>query len=444
MPSVQQTYEAGLAYFRANRFDEAERCFRAVVASEPCFAMGHYMSGVALNFLGRWSAAANAFRAAIAVEPALARAHIGLGSMLERLGQIDEAEAHLRRAVALDPQLSLGSNALAELLRSEGKLGEARTLYESVLAGSPQDRHARFGRGVLSLLEGDLTSGWNDYEYRVARQNPEPALVPQWRGEDPAGKTLLLYGEQGLGDTIQFLRYATLLAKRGARVLVSVPTTLMDLASRVEGVHQVVSPDAALPPFDYCAPLPSLPLYCKTTLANIPWTGPYLSPPPERSMALPPNNEDHLTVALAWAGNPDNPYDYNRSLTIPDIAPLLETRGVRWLIVQRGAGASDIEHRDQVIQLGDQLDNFSDIAAVVCSADLTISVDTSFCHLAGALGHPVWTLLSYVPDWRWMLQRADTPWYPSMRLFRQSRPRDWPAVIATVSLALAQYEMKCA
>lgn len=440
MPTAQQTYEAGLAYFRANQFDEAERCFRVVVTSEPRFAMGYYMSGVALNFLGRWNAAAEAFRAAIAVEPALARAHVGLGSMLERLGQIPEAEAHLRRAVALDPQLSLGTNALAELLRSEGKLGEARALYESVLARFPQDRHARFGRGILSLLEGDLTSGWNDYEYRVARQNAEPALAPQWRGEDPANKTLLLYGEQGLGDTIQFLRYATQLAKRGARVLVSVPTTLMDLASRVEGVYQVVSPDAALPPFDFCVPLASLPLYCNTMPANIPWNGSYLSLPPGSPVAPPPNGMSELTVALAWAGNPDNPYDYNRSLTVSQIAPLLETRGVRWLILQRGAGALDIEHRDNIIQLGERLDNFSDIASVICSANLTISVDTSFCHLAGALGRPVWTLLSYVPDWRWMLRRTDTPWYPSMRLFRQSRPRDWAAVIATVSLALAQHD----
>jgi tetratricopeptide (TPR) repeat protein len=445
MLSVQRTYEAGLAYFRANQFVEAERCFRVVVASDPHLAMGYYMLGVALNFLGKWDAAGQAFQSAIAVDPKLARAHVGLGSMLERQGRIDEAEAHLRQAIALDPQLNLGAMALAELLRGEGKLNEARALYESVLARSPQDRAARFGRGVLSLLEGDLTSGWNDYEYRVATASPPGAgFAPQWRGEDPASRTLLLYSEQGLGDTIQCLRYATLLAKKGADVIVSVPATLMELASRVDGVRAVISPEAALPPFDYCVSLLSLPFYCKTTLANIPWNGPYLSPPPGRPVAIPPNDAGRLTVALAWAGNPDNPYDYFRSLAISQIEPLFGVRGIRWLIMQRGAGATDIELQGHIFQLGDRLTNFSDIAAVICAADLTISVDTSFCHLAGAMGRPVWTLLSYVPDWRWLLQRSDSPWYPSMRLFRQSSPRDWAGVIAAVSLALAQYEKACA
>jgi tetratricopeptide (TPR) repeat protein len=440
MLSVQRTYQAGLAHFRANQFTEAESCFRAVVASDPGFAMGHYMLGVALNFLEKWDAACEAFRSAIAVEPTLARAHVGLGSMLERLGRIDEAEAHLRKAITLDPQLNLGYIALAELLRGEGKLREAQALYESILAKSAQDRQARFGRGVLNLLEGDLTSGWNDYENRVARRDsPDPALAPQWRGENPANMTVLLYAEQGLGDTIQFLRYATVLANRGARVLVAVPMTLMELASRVEGVHMVIAPDSALPPFDYCAPLPSLPLYCKTTLASIPWKGPYLSAPPVRLVTIPPDDSATLTVALAWAGNPNNPYDYARSLTVSQMEPLLEIRGVRWLILQRGAGASKLDPQPNVLQLGDRLDNFSDIATVICSADLTISVDTSFCHLAGALGRPVWTLLSYVPDWRWLLQRTDTPWYPSMRLFRQSSPRDWAGVIATVSQALTNH-----
>jgi tetratricopeptide (TPR) repeat protein len=442
---VRRTYEAGLAYFRANQFAEAERCFRAVVATDPRLGMGYYMLGVALNFLGKWDAAGQAFRSALAVDPKLARAHVGLGSMLERQGRIDEAEAHLRHAIALDPQLDLGALALAELLRGEGRLREARTLYEAVLARSPLDRAARFGRGVLSLLEGDLTSGWNDYEYRVARANlPNSALTPQWRGEAPANRTLLLYSEQGLGDTIQCLRYATLLANRGADVIVSVPPTLVELASRVNGVRAVISTEAALPPFDYSASLLSLPLYCGTTLANIPWEAPYLSPPPEQPVAIPPNAAGQVTVALAWAGNPDNPYDYFRSLTISQVEPLFGIHGIRWLIVQSGGGATDLDPRDHIFQLGDQLTNFSDIAAVLCAADLTISVDTSFCHLAGALGRPVWTLLSYVPDWRWLLQRVDTPWYPSMRLFRQSSPRDWSGVIAAVSVALAQYEQACA
>lgn len=439
-PDVQDTFRIGLTHFQANRFAAAETCFRAAIAVDPTFAMGHYMLGVTFNFQGKWDTAGEAFRSAIAIAPHLARARVGLGSILEREGKSDEAEAQLREAIKLDPRLNFGRMALAELLRAKGELREARGFYESVLAISPDEPNARLGRGFLDLLEGKLASGWNDYEFRPARRGqPDPQFTPQWRGENPANKTLLLCAEQGLGDTIQFLRYATVLANEGTQVLVSVPPTLMELASRIEGVREVILPDTALPPFDFCAPLPSLPRYCRTTLANIPWTGPYLSPPPGRVLPIQPRDDQaRFTVALAWAGNPDYPYDFLRSLTVSQIEPLLNTRHVRWLILQRGAGTSELGDSENIIQLGDRLDNFSDIAAVICSADLTISVDTSFCHLAGALGRPVWTLLSYVPDWRWMLQRSDTPWYPSMRLFRQSSPRNWAGVIAAVSHALAK------
>jgi hypothetical protein len=264
--------------------------------------------------------------------------------------------------------------------------------------------------------------------------------MPQWRGEDPTDRTLLLYAEQGIGDTIQFLRYATVLANTGARVLAAVPISVMELATRVEGVREVLTPSPMLPPFDFCVPLPSLPLYCKTTLANIPWSGAYISPSPGANPPeLPPKDDATLTVALAWAGNPDHPDDHNRSLPVFEIMPLLQIPGINWLILQKGSGASELDVRENVIQLGNQLDNFSDIASVICKADLTISVDTSFSHLAGAIGRPVWTLLSYAPDWRWLLRRTDSPWYPTMRLFRQSAPRDWAGVIAAVSQALEHF-----
>jgi hypothetical protein len=359
---------------------------------------------------------------------------------LERLGQTSEAEVQFREAVARDPENREAWLFLADLLRGKGELTESRAIYETLLAKYPDDPGARFGRGFLELLEGDFASGWKDYEFRQARrEQTDPALRPQWRGEDHAGKTLLLYAEQGVGDTIQFLRYASVLACKGARVLVAVPVSVMELASRVAGVEEVLQPSPLLPRFDYCVPLPSLPLYCGTTLDNIPWDGPYLSPPPGRHPAVPPKDGARLTVALAWAGNPDHPNDHNRSMPVSELKPLLETENIRWLILQKGAGANQLDPRSDIIQLGDALNNFSDIATAIGAADLVISVDTSFCHLAGALGRPVWTLLSYAPDWRWLLHRTDSPWYPTMRLFRQPRPRDWADVIANVSQALRTY-----
>jgi hypothetical protein len=385
----------------------------------------------------QWRAAGQSFRAAIRLAPDHARAHAGLGTVLDRMGHTGEAEAQFREAVARDPENKEAWLFLADLLRGKGELGESRVIYETLLGKYPDDPGARFGRGFLELLEGDFASGWKDYEYRQARrEQTDPALRPQWRGEEPAGKTLLLYAEQGVGDTIQFLRYAPVLARRGARVLAAVPVSLMGLASRVGGVEQVLQPSPVLPRFDYCVPLPSLPLYCETTLDNIPWDGPYLSPSAGRHPAVPPKNGTIRTVALAWAGNPDHPDDHNRSMPVSEIKALLETENIRWLIVQKGAGANRLEVRSDIIQLGDVLNNFSDLATVISAADLVISVDTSFCHLAGALGRPVWTLLSYAPDWRWLLHRTDSPWYPTMRLFRQPRPRDWAGVIAEASRAL--------
>lgn len=369
----------------------------------------------------------------------MARAHVGLGAVLERLGRTDDAEAELRRALALDPGLRDSYLFLGELLRRKGRLSEAHAVYAAWLARDPNDADGRFGRGFLRLLEGDLTAGWPDYEFRGARRGPmDPALAPQWRGEDPAGKTLLLYGEQGIGDSIQFLRYVPLLAKMGARVLLAVPVSLAELASRLDGVHEIVGPTDTPPRFDYCVPLPSLPLHCRTGLASIPWPGAYLSPPPPGGTlaGLAPGGEK-LTVALGWAGNPDHPDDHNRSLTVAQIRPLLKHSHIRWLILQNGSGAPELDHKPQIVQLGGRLKNFTEIAQVMCRSDLVISVDTSFCHLAGALGLPVWTMLSYAPDWRWMLGRCDTPWYPSMRLFRQRSPGDWSGVVDAVSQALA-------
>jgi hypothetical protein len=293
----------------------------------------------------------------------------------------------------------------------------------------------------VNLLEGDIQAGFTDYEFRPSRRGPTPAaLQPEWRGEPLAGRTLLAYAEQGLGDTLQFARFIPRLAQLGAKVLLAAPEALAPLAAGLEGVHAIVPPAFELPPFDFACPLPTLPLRCGVTLQTIPARDGYLTAQPDRMAEwrerLGPTSKP--SVAIVWAGNPDHPNDHNRSMSASDVAPLLRASSVRWLNLQIGGDLRGLHRHkaSEFVELGPQLRDFADTAAILALADLVISVDTSVCHLAGALGRPVWTLLPFAPDWRWLTDRTDSPWYASMRLFRQPAPRDWASVVADVSNAI--------
>jgi len=366
-------------------------------------------------------------------------AHLSLAAVRQRLDGDEAAETVVRRLIATAPRAPQAHVLLGDVLRGLGRLDEARAAYDAALALDPQAADARFGLGFLALLRGDLAAGWPDYEFRASRRGPPPpALARQWRGENPAGKVILLYAEQGLGDTIQFLRFAALLAAMGATVLAAVPIPLMELAARVPGVHAVVQPTLTLPPFDTCCPLPSLPLLLHTRLDDILSPGGYLTAPPERVDAWRAKLGPYAgrTVAIAWAGNRDHPNDHNRSIEAAALAPLLQVPGVRWLNLQKGPDAAGLRARrvgPEVIALGDRLADFADTAAVLELADLVITVDTALAHLAGALGQPTRLLLPFAPDWRWLLDRSDSTWYASMRLYRQARPRDWAVLIRDVA-----------
>ena len=437
---MRQRFEAGLADLRQGRLAAAETALRASANANPGLATAQLALGRVLCLRGKWRAGAEALSTAVTAEPALVEAREALAGALYRLGDEAGCEIQLEHARALAPTSAIGGMLLGALRRGQGRLVEAVAVYDGLLARNPADAEAQFERGFTHLLAGDFALGWPDYEFRPARRGAvPPALTPQWRGEALAGKTLLLYAEQGLGDTLQFLRYAPLLARRGARVLLAVPIPIMPLAATLAGVHEIVRPSPILPPFDFCCPLPSLPLYCQTGPASIPAPAAYLTPPPERvaqwSRRL--GGYDGLTVAIAWAGAPGHANDHNRSARLADIEPLLAAPGVRWLVAQKAAEAPAGRRRGEIIDLGGELRDFADTAAVVACADLVISVDTSLCHLAGALGRPVWTLLPYAPDWRWLTGRADSPWYPTMRLFRQPRPGDWRSLAGEARAALA-------
>jgi Glycosyltransferase family 9 (heptosyltransferase) len=260
---------------------------------------------------------------------------------------------------------------------------------------------------------------------------------PLWLGSnDVAGKTILLHGEQGFGDVIQFCRYVPLVAERAARVILEVPDSLHELVGTLSGSAQIVSRGEPLPQFDlHCPPL-SLPLAFKTRLASIPSAIPYLRATPSavRSWSARLGPRKHFSVGLVWSGRPDHKNDHNRSLKLSTLLPLLDC-DASFISLQREVRPGDtaaLKDRTDLLHFGDELNNFSDTAALISNLDLVISVDTSVAHLAGALGKPVWILLPYVPDWRWLLDREDTPWYPTARLFRQNHIRSWDDVITRV------------
>jgi hypothetical protein len=323
-------------------------------------------------------------------------------------------------------------------------MDEALTSYRKSIALKPDYALAHWSLAVNRLRFGDFKTGWAEGEWRW--KCPGLPIIerkfgcPLWLGAEPIrGKTILLHSDQGLGDALQFCRYVPLVAAMGAHVILEVQSELRELVSGLDGVSTVVPRGEALPDFDLHCPLASLPLAFDTSVDTIPSTTPYVSVG-DYAQAW----KNRLTsvrsprVGLVWSGNPDHNNDRNRSIALETLLPLLDA-DVGFVSLQKDARQADraiLDQRKEILDLGPELKSFVDTAAVVSHLDLVISVDTSVAHLAGALGRPVWILLPYVPDWRWLLHRTDSPWYPTARLFRQSETRDWRTVIQQVCTEL--------
>ena len=324
---------------------------------------------------------------------------------------------------------------------------------------------ARWNLAITRLLHGDFRRGWREYEYRWLDPSAEPRdfRAPLWLGEEPlAGKTILLHAEQGFGDTIQFARYAALAAERGAKVILEVQAELKTLMSRMEGVAAILGqpdertqgsridgapvPLAAeqdLPPFDCHCPLLSLPLAFKTDLDTVPARIPYLRAEPERVRRWQTRLAQRRSplIGLAWAGNPFHWQDRHRSIAFNFLAPLL-SEPLSFVSLQKAVPDADAKRMTDLpnlMHLGDEIADFDDTAAIIASLDLVVTIDTAVAHLAGAMGKPTWILLPHAPEWRWMLDREDTPWYPTARLFRQKSRGDWESVIERVRASLSAW-----
>ncbi|MGC2124123.1 MAG: tetratricopeptide repeat-containing glycosyltransferase family protein [Xanthobacteraceae bacterium] len=394
-----------------------------------------------LSRLKRYEEAWAGYGEVLALRPDDAEALAQRGVILTELGRPDEALAQYEQALRVDPDSIIAHLNRGNALGALNRLDEARQSYDEVLARNPDHADANFNAALVRLCLGDFRRGWPQYEYRWKRERYAAARPvyprPIWSGkQDIRGKTVLLCAEQGFGDAIQFSRYATVMAKLGAKVMIGAHRPLAPVLATVPGVAQVIPDGDELPHFDFYCSLLSLPLAFSTEPATIPAHIPYVTAQDERVAKwrhrLPANGR--VRVGICWAGTGEHSNNRNRSMTLERFATMFSIPGVDFVSLQKEVGddqAAILQHFN-VIQLGQEFTDFVDTAAVVAMLDIVVSVDTSVAHLAGAMGKATAVLIPFAPDWRWMLHRTDSPWYPTMRLYRQSTIHDWSEPIARI------------
>jgi tetratricopeptide (TPR) repeat protein len=440
----------GAALQALDRLDEAAGSFERAIALKPDYANAHNNLGSVLRRQGRLSEAESCFQKALALKPDLAAVHYNLGNVLRDQAQFEKAIACYQRALELNSGLTdswsgLGSALTEQHLRSaaekDSPLEGAAACYRRAIQLEQNNAGIHYNLALLLLLMGHWEEGWREYEWRWKTKDYGRLDFPQprWAGEPLAGKTILIYSEQGLGDTLQFVRYAPLVQERGGRVILVCQPQLRSLLSRSPGIDLLLENGECPPVFDLQIPLLSLPGLLQTTTTSTPATIPYVfaDPVTVQSWAEYFARFPELKVAIAWRGNVTHKSDRYRSIPPPSLQPLSKISGIRLFSVQKDATEKElglIAADSPIIDLG-YLD-LAATAAVMMHMDLIVSCDTSIAHLAGALGRPVWLALSCTPDWRWLLHRQDTPWYPTMRIFRQSAVGAWTPVLEIMAQQL--------
>jgi tetratricopeptide (TPR) repeat protein len=435
----------GNALADANQPEDAAVAFRRAIAIRPDMVEAHYNLGNALQNIRRFDEAIAAYDVALRLRPDHIHAMNNRGNALQKIGRYEEAVAALERALQLKPDHHESRVNLGNVFQRMGRLDDANAAYRRVLAVRPDDADAHWNLGMSLLLAGEFREGWAEYEWRWRRSGAPPrrefAGVPQWFGRDDQpidGKTILIHVEQGFGDAIQMARYVPLLAARGARVMFECPPALKRLLQTLAGVERVVMPDELLGHIDFHCPIMSLPYAFGTMLVDVPASTPYLHADVNRRTywdARVRSTGSGLKVGVAWAGRPAHSNDHNRSLSLQQLECLAHVPNVRWFSLQKEPPKPS-ESGPAMIDWTAELSDFAETAALVVNLDLVISIDSAPAHLGGALGRATWVLLPFAPDYRWMLGREDSPWYPTMRLFRQSRVNEWEEPIARMCDAL--------
>jgi Flp pilus assembly protein TadD len=425
----------GIALRAFGQLPEAIELHRSAIELRPDDPRAWNNLGVAYSAMQEPEAAMIAYRKAIAIEPGYAQAFHNLGKALALVDRFDEAIGAFGKAVELRPDFSAAMGDLSNALKHEGRLDEALDTARRAVEMNPESAAAHCRFGLMLLRTGELERGWAEYEWRYRISIPWSFPQPRWEGDDLRGRTLLLHADQGLGDSVQFVRYAPMIAARGGRVLLRCQRQLARLFNAFPGVEQTFSEDDPLPDFDLQCPLISLPVAFGTRLETIRSTGPYLRANPSlvRAWNAKIDAEDRrLKVGLVWAGHPSHSNDEHRSTTLASFAPLAQCGEIAFYSLQVGQAAVELNIPPagmHIIDLTGEINDFADTAALIENLDLVIAVDTSTAHVAAALGKPVWMVLPFVAEWRWLIGRPDTPWYPTMGLFRQPKLDDWEGAI---------------
>lgn len=440
----------GTALSALEHLDEAVAAYQRALAIRPDFAMALNNLGLILQQRKQLDESIALHLRALEIQPNLAEAHSNLSLAYTRQGKHQEALTSCRKALEIKRTPEFLNN-LGTLLKDEGNYGQAESCYRQAIELKPDYVEAHFNLALIHLVWGDFRQGWNEYEWRyhpgrnVNDRVKLPALrQPMWQGEALAGKTLLIYPEQGFGDIIQFCRFTKQLKQAGICIWLAAPPELDALLHTLPWVDRVISRNQEIleAKFDYWTFVMSLPKYLAGTLDAIPANTPYLFADPAKTAAwrkrLSTTIGDCRRIGLVWAGRPTHNKDSSRSMRLADLAPLAALPNACFVSLQKGERSMEAAPTGmELLHLGSELKDFSDTAALLEALDLLICVDTSVAHLAGALGKPAWVLLPYVPDWRWLLEREDTPWYPTLRLFRQPASGDWANVLERVAVELA-------
>jgi tetratricopeptide (TPR) repeat protein len=437
----------GKLLLELDRYEEALAFLDLSEQIKPGRANIFHMRGTCLQRLMKFEEALVSYNRAVAIDPDYPDAHNNIATIFQAFGRHDEALVRLARALELRPSFIEGLVNRGITLFELRQFDQAFASFDRAIALEPDHAYAHLNLALFRLLSGDFAAGWAGREWRwkvpgldlVAR----PFSQPLWLGDEPlAGKTILLHSDEGLGDTIQFVRYAPMVAELGARVILEIPDALHVLLSDFPGVsHGQPKSRGDLPAFDFHCPLSSLPLAFRTRIETIPSAPAYLHASVgtrRRQWEDRLGPRDRPRVGLVWSGNPNHRNDRNRSLAMGALSPILDLDAT-FVSLQKGVRPEDkaiLGQRPDVLDVEEHLLDFADTAALISCLDLVISVDTSVAHLAGALGCPVWILLPYTPDFRWLLDRDDSPWYPTAQLFRQAETREWASVLNRVRAEL--------
>jgi tetratricopeptide (TPR) repeat protein len=445
--SAASWYTLGRALHKQDRHQESVQALRRAISIDPNLPQAHNELGNVLVDLKSYPEAIQTLMHSLKIEES-GKVRYNLGTAFWESGSTDDAIAEYAKAELLGFSEPMLYNNLGAIYHQRAEFEKAAQFFQRALKIDPGFGLARFNLGMLQLLNGDFKEGFANYESRwKAKSIPLPARYAQrgkWDGGDLQGRRILLDCEQGFGDSMQFVRYVPLLANRGAKPILAATPELFRLFKTVPCLEQIVCPPEEIPSFDVQCPLMSLAHLMGTTKANVPANVPYLfadTALTERWRTRLPR-DGRIKVGLCWSGNPKHKEDAARSLPLAALAPLAEIENAWFCSLQKGPASREIASLPGKLQLADwttELTDFAETAALISVLDLTIACDTAVAHLAGAMGKPVWLLLPIVPDWRWMLDRDDSPWYPTMRIFRQSEAGDWGKPIESIGKTLSKH-----